>query len=155
MFNDKASTQKHIECLVEKYKYRKLPVKLSESSHMMYLETIPDWVRLEGDPAIHLFSSEGTLLSVGYKRVVVGDYGAYIEIEKSSMNRPKVCVAKGQEYRYRDPNYSSSVKYYHYTLKDSSNIKIYFQQKTVSYADYKPDHFYVSVFDVLRSGVAE
>ena len=36
---------------------------------------------------------------------------------------------KGQEYRYRGPNFVNSVKYFWYTAKDSSDVKIYFQQK--------------------------
>lgn len=142
------STIAHILHLVEKYNYRKLPKKISESSQMMYLEALPEWLVLDGDPDHSLFTKKGTPIAEGYERVVIGDYGAYVEVRKDKMHRASICVKKGEEYRYKDPHYAQSVKYYHYTTKDDSDVKIYFQQRVVTYADYKPDFFYISVYEV-------
>jgi len=59
-----------------------------------------------------------------------------------------ICVQKGQEYRINDDNYKNNVKYHWLTCKDNSNIKIYFQQKPVNYADYKPFMYYISPFEI-------
>jgi len=38
------------------------------------------------------------------------------------------------------------------TINDDSDIKIYHQMRTVAYADYLPDKYYVSVHEVLVGG---
>ena len=43
--------------------------------------TIPE----TGDNHIHFYSKDDVLLAVGYIRVVIGDYGAYVEFDKSHM----------------------------------------------------------------------
>ena len=35
-------------------------------------------------------------------------------------------IAPGEEYRVKDPRYKDNVKYIWLTLKDNSNIKIYY-----------------------------
>lgn len=57
---------------------------------------------------------------------------------------------KGQEYRFTE-KYKNNVKYMWLTTKDSSACKLYDQQRTVTYADYKAGYFYVSPFEVKRS----
>jgi len=58
------------------------------------------------------------------------------------------CGQKGQEYRYKNLSIKEVVDYFWYTAKDDSGVKFMFQQKHVAYADYQPDKFYVSVFEV-------
>ena len=43
----------------------------------------------------------------------------------------------------------NKVKYLWLTIKDNSCIKIYYQKKSVDYADYKPGMLYVSVHEVF------
>lgn len=136
----------HIAMLTAKYKYHKLPKKLSERSRALYLATLPRWVNANGDKTM-LTTSIGTLICHEYDRVVIGDYGAYIEFDRTQTAKENICVKKGQEYRYKDPNYANQVKYFWYTTKDNSDAKIYFQQKEVTYADYKEKKLYVSPFE--------
>lgn len=57
-----------------------------------------------------------------------------------------IIVKPGEEYRF-NPKYSN-VKYHWYCLKQNLNIKIYYQKNTVKYADYKPEMFYISPYEL-------
>lgn len=94
-----------------------------------------------------MFTLKGTKICDSYDRIVVGDYGAFIEFSNEPENTEFI-IQHGQEYRINDPRYSQNVKYIWMTIDDGSRIKIYKQKKTVSYADYLPGKFYVSVHEV-------
>ena len=81
------------------------------------------------------------------KVVVMADYGAFIEF--SSLPYHNYAIKSGQEYRVFDERYSKNCKYIWLTINDGSDIKIYKQKRTVAYADYKVDMFYVSVHEVM------
>lgn len=53
----------------------------------------------------------GSLICEWYDRIVIGDYGAFIEFPESAI-RNNFEVEKGQEYRINDERYSSRVKYH-------------------------------------------
>lgn len=90
------------------------------------------------------------MITIGYDRIVIGDYGAFIEFDNNKAIVESFIIAPGQEYRIEDERYSKNVKYIWLTVYDGSGIKVYFQKKGVSYADYKPGKYYVSVHEVLR-----
>ena len=146
LVEDEKYVTSYISALTSVYKYRKLPKKLSYYSRLLYEKTIP--VTLLESNCVELYSLKGVMVSTGYSIITIGDYGAYIEVLKDQMVRENICVKKGEEYRYREAAYVNKVKYYWYTSKDSSDIKIYYQQRTVDYADYKPSMFYISPFEV-------
>lgn len=135
-------TQKLIESLVETYKYKPLPLHLSTKVRTKYTETIPDYLNSPFNP---LYTSKGTLICNSARRIVIGDYGAFIEFDESDKANT-FCIAKGQEYRLEEKY--KNVKYHWLTIDDGSDIKIYFQRNTVHYADYRVGYYYVSVFDV-------
>lgn len=84
------------------------------------------------------------MLAVGYERVVIGDYGAYLEIAEDKMLISSLRCRPGQEYRMDDPRYKDHVKYWWLQPVGGAEIKVYFQLKTVKYADYRPGMFYIS-----------
>jgi hypothetical protein len=133
--------------LSEKYKYKPLEESLSIKYRKFFQENIPRFLHCEGG-GNNLYSSSGTLLCSGYNRIVIGDYGAFIEFDETQANSSSYIIEHGQEYRVNDPKYSKNVKYVWLTLKDKSGIKIYHQKKHVSYADYNPDMYYVSPHEV-------
>lgn len=75
-------------------------------------------------------------------------HGAFIEISPDDMVMDSIVVKRGQEYRINNPKYSERVKYQWFTARDRSDCKLYFQQKGVTYADYKPNKWYISPFEV-------
>jgi hypothetical protein len=137
-----------IERITKEFDYKPLPKDKSALARAYYTKAIPEGLHLEGHPTQQLFSQNGTLICKGYTRIVVGDYGAFIEFSREQALKENFKCFKGQEYRYKDPSFASRVKYFWYTCKDVSSCKIYFQQKTVSYADYKPKMLYISPYEV-------
>lgn len=132
--------------LAKKYGYLPLPKDLSDKYHNFFIENIPDFLSLNGSDQ-QLFTLNNTPLCNGYDRIVVGDYGAFIEFSKEAI-ATEFCIENGQEYRVNDKKYVKSVKYVWLTVNDDSHIKIYLQKRKVTYADYKPHKYYVSVHEV-------
>lgn len=140
------NTLKVESLLAEKYQYHPLPNDLSKKYREYFRNNIPDFLKINGD-IITLFTKTNTPICNKYDRIVVGDYGAFIEFSDSTYSNNFV-IKEGQEYRINDPKYKNNVKYIWLTINDNSNVKIYFQKKSVLYADYKPKKFYVSVHEV-------
>jgi hypothetical protein len=132
--------------LAEKYGYTKLPGDLSLKYRNFFAENIPDFLCINGCDDI-LTTTRGTSVCNGYNRIVVGDYGAFVEFTPAQANMFMICVQGGQEYRIRNLKYSQNVKYEWLTIRDGSEIKIYRQKKRVVYADYKPTMYYISVHE--------
>lgn len=135
-----------IQELVEKYKYKKLPKELSEQQRKYYLSQLSPEFCLDGDFNCELYDLKGNKISNGYNRIVIGDYGAFIEIDVDHMLTNNLKVAPGQEYRFTERY--KNVKYHWYCLKNDEDIKIYYQRHTVNYADYKVDMFYIAPDEV-------
>lgn len=135
--------------LANKYGYRPLTKDLSEKYRNFFCENIPEFLSISGATK-PLYTLKGTQICNGYDRIVVGDYGAFIEFSEYQISSSFV-IQKGQEYRVNDEKYKKNVKYIWLTIDDGSNIKIYFQKRKVTYADYKPKKYYVSVHEI--SGV--
>lgn len=142
------NTLKIEAALAKKYKYRPLKHDLSEKYRKFYLDNIPTELNVNGGVDT-LFTLNGSPICDGYDRIVVGDYGAFIEFSTSPYS---FIVKPGQEYRIDDERYSKNVKYHWLTINDNSDVKIYHQMRTVAYADYLPDKYYVSVHEVLVGG---
>lgn len=136
------------EELAAKKRYKKLRQKLSDEVRIKYIEELPeDFAQGKKGKLITL---DGTLIANGYERVVIGDYGAFVEIHKKDIIHSNIKVKRGQEYRMLDERFSKNVKYFWLTAKDRSDCKLYHQQKEVTYADYKGggDFYYVSPYEV-------
>ena len=115
-----------------------------------YKDALPQWCNVDGDLASPLFTLDGTLLCQGYNRIVIGDYGAFVEIAPEQIRKEVLRCKPGQEFRYLDERFAENVKYIWLTAKDRSSCKIYLQKKKVSYADYVPGMYYISVYEVEK-----
>ena len=113
-----------------------------------YLAALPSWCQLDGERDAPLLTLSGTQLCTGYNRIVIGDYGAFVEITNQQMLHRNIQVMRGQEYRYQDPRFSAHVKYFWFTARDDSQCKIYLQERPVEYADYVPGMYYISPYEV-------
>lgn len=102
-----------------------------------------------GDCITRFYTRCGTHIATGYKRIVIGARGPYIEFEESNIIRESICIPENEMWRLQ-----SNVSYYvEYRTNDICNIKIYFQKKTVNYADYKLDFYYISPFDLKTDAI--
>ena len=152
--------------LAKQYGYKVQPPLIAQENIEKYDETLPEEFKrgkvitdgIKGDGIIYdareeadkspLYSLNGTKIANGYDRVVIGQYGAFLEIDPKDMCMENVECKKGQEYRINNPRYADRVKYQWFTTKDTSDCKLYFQQKGVTYADYQPNKWYISPYEV-------
>ena len=126
--------------------YKKLDEDLSREVRIAY-KTFSNQLNL--NPNLPIFAKDGTKIAEGFERIVIGDYGAYIEYDLSQVPKDmKYVYEKGEEYRI-DPYWRKKVKYIWYTIP-TADIKIYWQLRTVSYADYKVKKFYVSPYEIYQ-----
>ena len=94
---------------------------------------------------IELYSESGIKICTGYKRIVIGDRGPYIEFDKSQIIKEVLFIPDNQKWRLSNQfNYA----YYIEWRTNPDNIKVYEQKRTVSYADYKIGLYYISPFDL-------
>ena len=132
-----------IKTNIEYNQYTPLPKQESELIREYYKSqlTLP----VEGQQ-INIYSLKDTLISMGYSQIIVGDYGAYLEISSDQIIRENIKVKVGQEFRF-DSKYK--VKYYWYEPIDGSDVKIYLQKRKVKYADYRRGYYYISPSEVV------
>lgn len=155
------------EELAKHYHYEKQPDEEAEKNMQCYLSNLPEEFKAKitlpqpnpftgkskpgyeiSGQNIHLYSKAGTLIADKYDRIVIGHYGAFLEIADKDIHHSNLICQRGQEYRISNPDYSSRVKYYWMTTKDHSGCKLYLQQRTVHYADYKVGKWYISPYEV-------
>ena len=148
------------EELSEEYKYKPLPAELSQIQRDVYKTNLPDIFKpcenkeekritaLFPDLNHPIFSLDGFLLANKADRIVIGDYGAFIEVADKDMVKENLKVKPGQEYRINEERYAKNVKYHWYIPKEGYETKCYYQQRSVSYADYKPGCWYFSPYEV-------
>ena len=114
--------------LAQEYGYKPLPKELSEKYRQFYIDNLPEGLSIERSDTV-LCTKTGTVVCNGYTRIVVGDYGAFVEFDEEQANLDNYIIAPGQEYRVNNPRYSKNVKYIWMTIPDGSNIKIYKQRR--------------------------
>ncbi len=136
--------------LSNKYNYKKLSHKESCVARSIYASTLPEFLEQHNQP---LYTVKGSKICNNFDRIVIGDYGAYVEFSSEQANKDLFTIAAGQEYRL-EPRYNN-VKYIWLTIEDNSQVKIYYQKNTVSYADYKPQKYYVSVYEVYPTVITQ
>ena len=136
-----ANVQKAIEWCVKNYNYKPLPLELSNRARKFYEDNLPDEFYLDE----HLFTKSGELLAVIPNRLVIGDYGAFVEINPNDI-MTQLYVPKGQEFRLK-PDFKG--KYQWYTTKQG-DCKIYKQVRPVKYADYKVGMYYISPYEIKQ-----
>lgn len=121
-----------------------LSQNLSDSIRIKYFNEIPLFLKTCGDDK-PIFNRCGTEISSGYDKIVIGDYGAYVEIPEGLINKDKI------EHKFCGQK-KSDIFYEWMFTKDKCATKVYYQLRRVKYADYCPGKYYVSVHDVKVRG---
>jgi hypothetical protein len=112
-----------------------------EIARNYYTSQLAPTLSLEGNVYSRFFNQAKNHVATGYNRVVIGDYGAYIEFDKEQLNMSLIESRwPGEPIR--------PVKYIWLQTKDWAKTKVYEQRGTVSYADYLVGKYYISPFDV-------
>jgi len=105
------------------------------------------YVNKDGDKDVNLYSNIGSQIKIsnGFNRVVIGGRGPYVEFTDNQIVLESFTVPKDQLYRFSDKR----IYYIEFRSIDDSNIKLYYQLKTVAYADYKIGMFYISPYELF------
>jgi hypothetical protein len=83
--------------------------------------------------------------------VVIGDRGPYIEFLPEQIEKDTFSIPESQKYRKTDKR----VYYIEARSNDEAYVKLYYQKKTVAYADYKIGMCYVSPFELVTDELDE
>ena len=136
------------EDLSLQYKYKSLPPIISILQRQEYEDNLPiEWKNYQGQD---IYSLDGVHICRGLtgRIYVCGDYGIFLEADTKDIVFENIIIKPGEEYRINDLRYSEHVKYHWYIPTIGYETKIYFQQKTVTYADYLPGKWYFSPYEV-------
>lgn len=87
---------------------------------------------------LEFLTKTGLVIAHGYVRVEFGGRGPYIEFTPEQIVKQAIHYVDDQSHRYYDE----------YRSNDASNVKLYFQRRSVSYAKYVVGKWYVSPSDV-------
>lgn len=135
-----------------RWKFRPLPRKPRVEHLVQYIYALNGFERPKKRP----LTIKGAVVASDYTRVVLGDYGAYVEIPVEHLSIAKEIKLKEKQEWRADKEYlakrelTKRVKYIWYTWKLGEGypeIKVYMQLNTVKYADYLPGFYYISVLD--------
>lgn len=134
--------------LAKEFKYKPIPITLFYGDvRQTFLQELPEWCVLDGaDTPVYTLS--GQKIASGYERIVIGDYGAFLEFSQEQAEKGNLKIPEEQQWRIKNGRYAKTCKYLWYTSTDNSGVKIYLQKRTVDYADYQKGMFYVSPYEV-------
>jgi len=86
------------------------------------------------------FAKDNVLFATGYERIVHGGRGDYMELNKN-----QIVVSLQSKFKQELPNEISNEPWYYYWLiPEGRDEKVYWQCRTVNYADYKIGYYYIS-----------
>jgi hypothetical protein len=101
-------------------------------------------IPLEGTKLPLFDCISNTPIATQYQRVVIGQRGPYVEFTKNQICDHELYIPKSQLYRLSDP------KVYYIEFRTlQNNVKVYYQMRSVAYADYLINHFYISPTDLF------
>lgn len=135
-----------IDRLTASYKFNKLPDDLSANVREWYLNDISKDIDIDNLDNYIVYNKEEIPIISKIDRIVIGDYGPYIEFDSINANMDVIYEDPKEAYRSTD-KYIDKVKYLWYT--STGKDKIYLQLRTVEYADYLIGKFYISPYDVV------
>ena len=100
---------------------------------------------------IKFATMSGLVIANGYRRLVIGGRGAYIEFSDEHIEHLNLYVPDNEKYRFQS-DWPSKVFYFEYRTIDECNVKVYHQNQHVGYADYQPGMYYISPSDLQWGG---
>jgi len=128
--------------MADERKYKPLPAEQGRLLRGLYEVNLP---RILKDPSwipTGFFTRYGTVLATKYERVVIGDYGAFIEFSEGQVVRANIKPKWAGEPK-RD------VKYIWWVPRDGAEVRLYEQKAEVPYADYKVGRWYVDPHEII------
>ena len=115
-----AQMLKYQEQLAREYKYKPIPRTFFSDVRAKFQKALPEWCNVSGD-TISLETTNGTVITNGYNRIVIGDYGAFVEFSRVQACMRRLEIKEGQVYRVENPRYAERVKYLWLTADGSKS----------------------------------
>jgi len=106
-------------------------------------------IPLTGNDETAFYTKCGLLIATGYKKIVIGQRGPYVEFLDKHINLTSIHMPESEKWRIT----SEDAYYMEYRSTDESNVKLYFQKRVVNYANYKIGYFYISPFDLKTDDI--
>ena len=91
-------------------------------------------------------TQSGLPIATGFSRLVIGDRGPYLEFDKEHLVASNLFMPDGQRWRIQSCAAGRAYYLEYRTVRDY--VKIYYQRRTVTYADYRVHKFYISPDDL-------
>ena len=98
-------------------------------------------IPVKGNPEICFDTASGLPIAKGYKRIVIGDRGPYIEFGCNQLYMEKLHIPKQRHVYFTE-----------WRTNDESNTMVYHQKRTVKYAEYIIGLYYISPSDLYIEG---
>ena len=96
---------------------------------------------------LSLYSRDGLLLAKGYRRVVIGQCGPYVEMLQRNVIHAHFHIPEEERYRVK----SQAVYDIEFRSLCPSRVKAYLQRKPVDYADYRVGCWYIAPADLCTA----
>lgn len=142
----KRKMEKFTEELVRRYRYRPIPQdSMYGNVRDIFEENLPEWCLNRKRMVQSLYTADGARVCEKYQRILISDYGAFIEISPEHICKKMVCTP-GEEYRLLG---GSGVRYLAFMIPGEQDCKIRFQIKKETFGKFKPGMFYVSPYEVF------
>lgn len=132
-----------IEEAVYTWKYRPLPKYRKDEFYAIYSQALNGFDSPAKRPCI---LNDGTLVANDYLRVVVGDYGPWVEFDRSQILTP-LPLLPGHEWRLDTEYLERRGLQIKYIARHINGVMVYDQVATVKYADYQVGKIYISTLD--------
>jgi hypothetical protein len=96
-----------------------------------------------GEDPKWIITKDSNFIATGFTRIVHGGRGDYVEFSPEQMHHLRLEVPAKEAWRK-----DSGVAYYEELRTLGDNVKVYFQKRTVDYADYIVGMYYISPKDL-------
>lgn len=137
-----------IQDMIKKYHYRPIPATVQTGSvKSYYRDRLPAWAKIKISRKYPLKTKQGDKLCEAYEKIVVGDYGAYVEISASHLLIDQFIYIDEQDISENIDTRQKS--YMTFVLNTDPDFKILFQVKSVAYGNFIPGRFYVNPYTVI------
>ena len=120
---------------------KSLPRDLSEFVRKLYKKGVPNFVK--GKP---FYTTAGLEVASNFNKVVVTDFGAYVELDTGHINLENIIASKQKDGK----------QHLHKLYVDrDGTAKFYYQLNPQSPSEFTGGNIYVSVYDVIQYGMDE
>lgn len=90
----------------------------------------------------YIYTKSMIPIATNFVRIVHSGRGAYVEFERDEIFRVALRVPDSGLWRVK------SLVAYYIEYRTEDGVKVYFQRRTVDYADYKVGYYYISPVDL-------